>query len=95
MEFSITGDPCLPSHDAFSFCAETIQPVMLYELGFQAARGAVLVVGSHLHYERRRDVVAQLARAWPGATALDSLPATVHAAAKQLLVTADRPYSRP
>ena len=63
MEFSITGDPCLPSHDAFSFCAETIQPVMLYELGFQAARGAVLVVGSHLHYERRRDVVAQLARA--------------------------------
>lgn len=78
----------------FWFCAETVQPVVLYELGFHAARGAALVVGSHPHYKRRRDVVAQLARARPDITVLDSLSATVHAAAKQLLINAVQPSSR-
>ncbi|MDQ0771560.1 hypothetical protein QF026_000026 [Streptomyces aurantiacus] len=71
----------------FWFCAETVQPVVLYELGFHAARSdTVLVVGSHPQYERRRDVVAQLARARPDITVLDSLPATVRAAAAQTAV---------
>ncbi|MEV0695941.1 hypothetical protein [Streptomyces sp. NPDC050388] len=66
----------------FWFCAETVQPIVPYKLGFHAARSdAVLVVGLRPRYERRRDVVAQLAHARPNITVLDSLPATVRAAA--------------
>ncbi|MFE6286614.1 nucleoside 2-deoxyribosyltransferase domain-containing protein [Streptomyces sp. NPDC057877] len=65
----------------FWFRPETAQPIVLYELGFHAARdGAALVVGAHPHYERRRDVLAQLARARPDITVHDSLSATVGAA---------------
>ncbi|MGW0712501.1 nucleoside 2-deoxyribosyltransferase domain-containing protein [Streptomyces sp. NPDC002643] len=74
------------------FCAETVQPVVLYELGFHAARGTTLVVGAHPQYERRRDIVAQLARARPDLTVLDSLSATVRAAAVQ---AAAPPVRRP
>ena len=68
----------------FWFCAETVQPIALYELGRHAARGAALAVGAHPQYERRRDVLAQLSHARPDITVLTSLPETTRCAAALL-----------
>jgi hypothetical protein len=69
------------------FCAETIQPIALYELGAHAARGTRLAVGAHPGYPRRLDVLEQLRLARPDVTVHDSLQATVRAAAALLPAT--------
>ncbi|MEV5242942.1 nucleoside 2-deoxyribosyltransferase domain-containing protein [Streptomyces cinnamoneus] len=65
----------------FWFCAESIQPIALYELGAHAARGAEIVVGAHPQYARRVDVVEQLRHARPEVGVHDCLTNTVRAAA--------------
>ncbi len=68
----------------FWFCADTVQPIALYELGAHAARGTRLAVGAHPHYPRRLDVVEQLRHVRPDVTVHESLQATVRAAAALL-----------
>ncbi|MCX4706711.1 hypothetical protein [Streptomyces sp. NBC_01373] len=58
------------------FCQESMQPMVLYELGAHAVSGATLVVGAHPGYERRLDVVAQHRHARPDRTVHDALQAT-------------------
>ncbi|MGK5548669.1 nucleoside 2-deoxyribosyltransferase domain-containing protein [Streptomyces sp. URMC 127] len=65
----------------FWFCAESIQPIALYELGAHAARGATIVVGADPQYARRLDVVEQLRHARPDVEVHGSLTDTVRAAA--------------
>lgn len=69
----------------FWFCAESIQPIALYELGAHAARGATIVVGAHPDYARRLDVVEQLQHARPDLEVHDCLTATVRGAAAALV----------
>ncbi|MEV4742526.1 nucleoside 2-deoxyribosyltransferase domain-containing protein [Streptomyces sp. NPDC049555] len=75
----------------FWFCAESIQPIALYELGTHAARGAKIVVGAHPEYPRRLDVVEQLRHARPDVEVHDCLPATVRAAAAGLAAACGAP----
>ncbi|WP_424893307.1 nucleoside 2-deoxyribosyltransferase domain-containing protein [Streptomyces sp. XH2] len=65
----------------FWFCAESIQPIALYELGAHAARGATMVVGADPQYVRRLDVVEQLRHARPELKVHACLSDTVRAAA--------------
>ena len=44
---------------SFWFCAETLCPIVLYELGAALERGAQVVVGVHAEYERKNDVLLQ------------------------------------
>ncbi|MFI9311479.1 nucleoside 2-deoxyribosyltransferase domain-containing protein [Streptomyces triculaminicus] len=64
----------------FWFCAETPQPIALYELGAHAARSATIVVGAHPQYARRLDVVEQLRHARLDVEVHGSLTDTVRAA---------------
>ncbi|MFJ2812166.1 nucleoside 2-deoxyribosyltransferase domain-containing protein [Streptomyces sp. NPDC087294] len=59
-----------------------VQPIALYELGAQAARGAPIAVGADPAYVRRRDVVEQLRHARPDVTVHAALADTVQAAAE-------------
>ncbi len=65
----------------FWFCAESIQPIALYELGAHAARGAKIAVGAHPEYARRLDVVEQLRHVRPEVEVHAPLAGTVRAAA--------------
>ncbi|MCF3105444.1 nucleoside 2-deoxyribosyltransferase domain-containing protein [Streptomyces roseoverticillatus] len=65
----------------FWFCAESIQPIALYELGAHAARGTKIAVGTHPDYERRLDITEQLRHARPDVEIHASLADTVRAAA--------------
>jgi hypothetical protein len=65
----------------FWFSFETVQPIVLYELGRWAASDKPLAVGADPRYERRFDVVQQLHLARPG------LP--VHADLKSTCAAAD------
>jgi hypothetical protein len=67
----------------FWFSFETAQPIVLYELGRWAASDKPLAVGADPRYERRFDVVQQLALARPGLTVHADLESTC-AAANQL-----------
>lgn len=49
----------------FWFPPETLCPITLYELGFHAAKGTPLFVGTHQDYKRRLDVEQQLKHARP------------------------------
>jgi hypothetical protein len=64
----------------FWFSFETTQPIVLYELGRWAASDKPLAVGADPRYERRFDVVEQLALARPGLTVHSDLPLTCAAA---------------
>ena len=64
----------------FWFSFETTQPIVLYELGRWAASDKPLAVGADPRYERRFDVVQQLALARPGLTVHAELKATCIAA---------------
>ncbi|WP_433827256.1 nucleoside 2-deoxyribosyltransferase domain-containing protein [Actinoplanes sp. CA-015351] len=64
----------------FWFSHETVQPIVLFELGRWAASDKPLAVGAHPGYARRFDVVHQLALIRPGLTVHDSLQATCAAA---------------
>ena len=57
----------------FWFCAETIQPIVLFELGRWSATTKPLVVGAHPSYPRRLDVVEQLALVRPQLVVTDTL----------------------
>lgn len=50
----------------FWFSYETLQPIALFELGHWAAHSKPIVVGAHPGFQRRFDVVEQLALARPG-----------------------------
>jgi len=69
----------------FWFSFETIQPIVLYELGRWAASAKPLAVGADPRYERRFDVVQQLGLARPGLTVHADLESTC--AAANLLVS--------
>src|SRR5262245_20210977 len=64
----------------FWFSHETIQPIVLYELGRWAASTKPIVVGADPSYERRFDVVEQLTHARPTLTVHTDLPSTCTAA---------------
>jgi hypothetical protein len=64
----------------FWFSFETIQPIVLYELGRWAASAKPLAVGADPGYERRFDVVQQLGLARPGLTVHADLATTCEAA---------------
>ena len=64
----------------FWFSVETIQPIVLYELGRWAASDKPLAVGADPGYERRFDVVQQLGLARPGLTVHSDLGSTCAAA---------------
>ncbi|WP_051809285.1 nucleoside 2-deoxyribosyltransferase domain-containing protein [Actinoplanes subtropicus] len=66
----------------FWFSFETTQPIVLYELGRWAASAKPLAVGADPGYERRFDVVQQLALARPGLTVHADLASTCAAANK-------------
>ncbi|GHF46095.1 nucleoside 2-deoxyribosyltransferase domain-containing protein [Streptomyces morookaense] len=68
----------------FWFCAESIQPIALYELGAHAARGATIAVGAHPDYASHLDIVEQLRHARPDVEVHASLTTTVRAAAAAL-----------
>jgi hypothetical protein len=68
----------------FWFSHETIQPIVLFELGCWSASTKPLAVGAHPAYPRRFDVVQQLALARPGLTVHTDLTSTC-AAAGQLV----------
>ena len=70
----------------FWFSFETTQPIVLYELGRWAASDKPLAVGADPGYERRFDVVQQLALARPGLPVHADLSATC-AAANRLATT--------
>lgn len=71
----------------FWFCAASVQPIALYELGAHAARGTRLAVGAHPDYPRLLDVQEQLRLARPDVIVHDTLQATVQAAAELLPAT--------
>ncbi|MCH8090664.1 MAG: hypothetical protein IH955_11740, partial [Chloroflexi bacterium] len=50
----------LATSHLFWFCVETVQPIVLYELGKVQAMGRNLFTGAHPGYPRRLDVVTQL-----------------------------------
>ncbi|MEU4421932.1 nucleoside 2-deoxyribosyltransferase domain-containing protein [Actinoplanes sp. NPDC024001] len=64
----------------FWFSVETVQPIVLYELGRWANSGKPLAVGADPAYPRRFDVVEQLALARPGLVVHSDLPSTCAAA---------------
>jgi hypothetical protein len=64
----------------FWFSHETMQPIVLFELGRWSATGKPLAVGAHPDYERRFDVIQQLALVRPGLRVSDSLADTCAAA---------------
>lgn len=72
----------------FWFCAETTQPIALYELGAHAAGlRRPVAVGAHPDYPRRADVIHQLALTRPDMTVHDTIDRTC-AEAGQLLMAA-------
>jgi hypothetical protein len=73
----------------FWFSHETVQPIVLYELGRWAASGKPLAVGADPDYERRFDVVQQLGLARPGLTVHADLESTC-AAANELALAVRR-----
>lgn len=50
---------------SFWFCAETLNPIALYELGFWMNSNKPIVIGSHIEYQRVADVVIQTRLARP------------------------------
>jgi hypothetical protein len=59
----------------FWFCAESLQPITLYELGSWSRSAKPLFVGVHPGYARRIDVMAQTRLARPDVRVVDSLDA--------------------
>lgn len=59
---------------SFWFCAETIQPITLYELGAWSMTDKPLFVGVHPEYARRQDVVIQTQLVRPDVKIVYSLP---------------------
>lgn len=57
----------------FWFCAETLQPITLYELGAWSMTRKPLFVGVHPGYARANDVVIQTRLARPEVRVVDSL----------------------
>ncbi|MGX6602409.1 nucleoside 2-deoxyribosyltransferase domain-containing protein [Micromonosporaceae bacterium Da 78-11] len=64
----------------FWFSFETLQPIVLFELGCWATSAKPLAVGAHPDYARRFDVVQQLDRIRPGLTVHADLESTCTAA---------------
>jgi hypothetical protein len=50
---------------SFWFAPETLQPIVLYELGAHSMMNKPLVVGVHPDYKRKQDVEIQTALVWP------------------------------
>lgn len=50
---------------SFWFCAETLNPITLFELGFWMNSDKPIVIGSHIQYQRVADVVIQTRLARP------------------------------
>ncbi|MCJ1675849.1 nucleoside 2-deoxyribosyltransferase domain-containing protein [Streptomyces sp. APSN-46.1] len=69
----------------------SVQPIVLYELGAHAARGAAIAVGADPAYVRRLDVVEQLRHARPDVHVHDDLHETVRAATDLLPTGVVRP----
>jgi len=69
----------------FWFCAETLQPISLYELGAWSMTNKPIVVGSHPDYPRRQDVVIQTMLSRPDAYVIGDLEETVRLAERTLL----------
>lgn len=61
----------------FWFPADTLCPIVLYELGAQSKTNKVLFVGTDPAYARRTDVVVQLRLARPEVVVRDSLSAVL------------------
>ena len=59
----------------FWFCAETIQPIVLYELGAWSMTDKKLYIGAHPEYPRRTDVVLQTRLVRPDVVIRHSLEA--------------------
>jgi len=57
----------------FWFAKETIQPIVLFELGRWSGRKRPIFVGCHPEYPRRQDVVIQLKLECPFVAVVDSL----------------------
>ncbi len=57
----------------FWFCAETLQPITLYELGAWSMSGKPLFVGVHPAYLRSLDVIVQTRLNRPEVQVVDSL----------------------
>jgi len=66
---------CLRKADViqFWFAKETIQPIVLYELGAWAASNKPIFVGIHPEYSRRQDVEIQIKLARPSVKIVYSL----------------------
>lgn len=66
----------------FWFCAETVQPIALYELGHWTNTHKPIAVGCHPDYPRRQDVEIQTDLGRPGITIHYDLTDTVQEALK-------------
>lgn len=66
---------CLEKADAilFWFCSETIQPIVLYELGAWSMTDKPIFVGVHPNYARKQDVMIQTSIKRPDVVIVDSL----------------------
>lgn len=64
----------------FWFSFETLQPIVLFELGCWASSAKPLAMGAHPGYPRRFDVVQQLGLIRPGLAVHTDLAATCVAA---------------
>ena len=61
----------------FWFCSETVQPIVLYELGAWSMTTKRIFVGVNEFYERRQDVMLQTQLARPHVPIVESLEALV------------------
>ena len=57
----------------FWFCAETLNPIVLYELGAWSMTEKPIFVGVHLNYQRSQDVRIQTSLARPSVKIVSSL----------------------
>jgi nucleoside 2-deoxyribosyltransferase-like protein len=64
----------LASAVLFWFCAETVQPIVLYELGAWSMTSKPLFIGVHPDYQRRQDVEIQTRLARPDLRIVNSIP---------------------
>lgn len=63
----------------FFFCEETVCPIALYELGFQANSNKPLIVGYDPNYSRSLDIIKQLSLARPDVIVHEGLDKTIAA----------------
>ncbi len=58
---------------SFWFCPETLNPIVLYELGYWMKSEKPIVIGAHLEYKRLTDVIIQTRLARPNLKVVNTI----------------------